>query len=195
MDLQVHCLPVLLLWIRCMCLMFRAMRFDGSSKFWCADCDRYVECGFQPSCSLRHVVPNVAVADASYMYAPQDSIDSPVNLVVLRGSTFNGTVTVEAGLDNAYQWRRNGENLSGQDEPALQLTCVTPANSGSYTTAITNAAAPLLTLHRRAINLTVNNFTVNAGPDQSICQDGIQLAASVPPIGSGTWSLVTGTGY
>jgi gliding motility-associated-like protein len=140
------------------------------------------------------VVPNVAVADASYMYAPQDSIDSPVNLVVLRGSTFNGAVTVEAGLDNAYQWRRNGESLSGQDEPALQLTCVTPANSGSYTCAITNAAAPLLTLHRRAINLTVNNFTVNAGPDQSICQDGIQLAASVPPIGSGTWSLVTGTG-
>jgi hypothetical protein len=110
------------------------------------------------------VVPNVAVADASYMYAPQDSIDSPVNLVVLRGSTFNGSVTVEAGLDNAYQWRRNGESLSGQDEPALQLTCVTPANSGSYTCAITNAAAPLLTLHRRAINLTVNNFTVNAGP-------------------------------
>jgi gliding motility-associated-like protein len=142
---------------------------------------------------FAHVVPNATVS-ASYFYAPQDSIDAPANFLLLRGSTFNGAVTVEAGLDNTYQWAVNGENLVGQDEPSLLINCVTPANSGVYTCDITNSAAPLLTLHRRAIQLTVNDFTVSSGPDQSICQDGIQLAASIPPIGSGTWSLVTGTG-
>ena len=142
---------------------------------------------------FAHVVPNATVS-SSYFYAHQDSIDAPANFLVLRGSTFNGAVTVEAGLDNTYQWAVNGENLAGQDEPVVQINCVTPANSGVYTCAITNSAAPLLTLHRRAIQLSVSDFTVSAGPDQSICQDGIQLAASIPPIGAGTWSLVTGTG-
>ncbi|MEZ5172667.1 MAG: gliding motility-associated C-terminal domain-containing protein [Bacteroidia bacterium] len=34
----------------------------------------------------------------------------------------------------------------------------------------------------------------NAGPDQTICLEGTQLAANIPVTGTGTWSLVSGSG-
>lgn len=144
--------------------------------------------------TFLHIVPNVQVA-SSFTYAPQDSVGNPQNLIVLRGSSVNISSATDIVAGNVYQWRRNGQVISGQTGETLTLNCVTPtANNGAYRGRITNPAAPALTLHRRTVNLTVNNFTVSAGPDQSICQDGVQMAASIPPIGSGTWSLVTGTG-
>jgi len=144
--------------------------------------------------TFLHVVPNVQAA-ASFTYAPQDSVGNPQNLNVLRGSAVNIASATDVVPGNVYQWRRNGQIIAGQTGETLALNCVTPtANNGAYRGRITNPAAPDLTLHRRTVNLTVNNFTVSAGPDQSICQDGVQMAASIPPIGSGTWSLVTGTG-
>jgi gliding motility-associated-like protein len=145
--------------------------------------------------TFADVLPNASVGIASYTYAPQDSIESAVNLSVLRGTNVQATVTEEAGLGNTYQWRKNGLSLAGETNDTLNITCVTPTGSnGNYTCRVTNAAAPLLTLYRKKVRLTVNNFAVDAGPDENICQDGIQLSASFPPIGFGTWSLVTGTG-
>lgn len=143
--------------------------------------------------TFLHIVPNVQAA-ASFTYAPQDSVGTSQNLSVLRGSAVSIASATDIVAGNVYQWRRNGQVISGQTAATLTLNCVTPTNNGAYRVQVTNPAAPALTLHRRIVNLSVNNFTVSAGPDQSICQDGVQLAASIPPIGSGTWSLVTGTG-
>jgi gliding motility-associated-like protein len=144
--------------------------------------------------TFAHIVPNVQVA-TSFSYAPQDSVGTSQNLVVLRGSAVNIASATDMVAGNSYQWRRNGQVISGQTAETLALNCVTPtADNGSYSVRITNPAAAALTLHRRTVSLTVNDFAVSAGPNQSVCQDGVQMAATVPPIGSGTWSVVTGSG-
>jgi gliding motility-associated-like protein len=145
--------------------------------------------------TFADVIPNISAGLDSYVYAPQDSIDDPVNLSALLGSSLVAVVTEEAGLGNEYQWRKDGLNITGETNDTLQLNCITPASSnGSYTCRVTNSLAPQLTLARRNVELTVIDFTVDAGPDESICLNGIQLSASIPPIGFGTWALVTGSG-
>jgi gliding motility-associated-like protein len=44
------------------------------------------------------------------------------------------------------------------------------------------------------INQDQNPTTANAGPDVNTCNSSISLAGNVPSIGTGTWSLVSGTG-
>ncbi len=145
--------------------------------------------------TFADVIPNVSANLASYVYAPQGNIDLIVNLSAFLGSNVEANVTEEAGLGNEYQWRKGSSNLLGETNDTLFLNCITPtANNGIYTCRVTNALAPDLTLERENVVLTVIDFTVTTGPDQSLCQDETQLSVSIAPIGSGTWTLLIGTG-
>ena len=44
------------------------------------------------------------------------------------------------------------------------------------------------------ITIADNNLSALAGANQTICVDSTQLAATLPSIGTGTWSVVSGTG-
>lgn len=45
-----------------------------------------------------------------------------------------------------------------------------------------------------SITSTPSNLVANAGPDQTVCANNGTLIAVAPPVGSGQWSLVAGTG-
>ena len=44
------------------------------------------------------------------------------------------------GPDNMFQWQKNGEDLSGENQPTLQLTMVDATDGGEYTCVVSNAA-------------------------------------------------------
>jgi gliding motility-associated-like protein len=44
------------------------------------------------------------------------------------------------------------------------------------------------------INVDDNPISPNAGSDQMICQDTTRLSAAIPAVGTGSWTLVSGTG-
>ncbi|HEX2899641.1 MAG TPA: HYR domain-containing protein, partial [Bacteroidia bacterium] len=83
-------------------------------------------------------------------------------------------------------------------------TVTTP---GSGTSAFTGLAGTAYTLRWTisnapctasiddvVITFTNNPTTANAGPDQTICGTSTTLAANTPTVGTGAWSIVSGTG-
>ena len=63
----------------------------------------------------------------------------------------------------------------------------------SFTFTVTNGVCPAT---QDAVSITVNEIpsAANAGTNQTICTDTTQLNAVAPLIGTGSWSLVSGTG-
>jgi gliding motility-associated-like protein len=58
---------------------------------------------------------------------------------------------------------------------------------------ITNGTCPSSS-DQVTINVDANPTTANAGPDQTLCTSSTALAGNAPAIGTGTWTLISGTG-
>jgi fructose-specific component phosphotransferase system IIB-like protein len=102
----------------------------------------------------------------------------PANLTILSGGNANFSATVSGSTPLAYQWRKNGANLSdgvgvsGATTSSLTLTAVTTTSSGSYTLLVTNdfgagtsSAATLTVVLPPAITGSLTNQTIECGGD------------------------------
>jgi hypothetical protein len=85
------------------------------------------------------------------------------------GATVSLTCQATGGLPLRYQWRRNGRNLAGANQPTLMLRQVSFANAGSYTCLVSNrlstgATSSLSQAAELAIvNTAPRKVTANAG--------------------------------
>jgi sugar lactone lactonase YvrE len=79
------------------------------------------------------VIPTNAVTAPSITASPSNVVESATY-----GATF--TVGVAGTPPFFYQWQLNGGNLTGANNPALILTNLTSAMSGSYQVIVTNVA-------------------------------------------------------
>lgn len=97
-------------------------------------------------------------------------------------------LTAQSGTGYTYQWRRNGTNITGATAPTYTATL-----SGNYTVNVTASGCVSTS---NTISVTVNQppSTANAGADQTVCVDSTFMAAAVPAIGTGTWTLISGSG-
>ncbi len=92
----------------------------------------------------------------------------PVSLDLCEGGDVSFSVAA-TGTDLTYQWRKDGVDIPGATEPVLNLTGVTPAQSGDYTVLvhglcdnITSDAANLLVYPATTADIVENDTLVCA---------------------------------
>ncbi|MBY0433744.1 MAG: T9SS type A sorting domain-containing protein [Cyclobacteriaceae bacterium] len=105
-------------------------------------------------------------------YANQALIGSGVDVQVNVGLPFQFKVDVK-GQSNQYQWKRNGQNVTGATATTFDIAAIGRSNMGSYVCEIVNSRVPGLVLrssNQRALavasiegNITANNSPVAAG--------------------------------
>jgi uncharacterized repeat protein (TIGR01451 family) len=100
-------------------------------------------------------------------------------------STSIGAATV-AG--NSYAWNP----AAGLSSASVSNPTANPTATTTYTVTVTNASGCTAT---SSVVVTVTTLTpANAGPDQSNCTGNtFTMNATAPPVGSGAWSVVSGT--
>ena len=104
------------------------------------------------------------------------------NSTICAGQTI--TLNGPAGA-SAYDWLPGGQTT--------QNITVTPAYSQTYSLEVTGVCGYRQTL---TIPITVKNLptTANAGTDQTLCGSTYTLAGNTATSGTGTWTLVSGSG-
>jgi len=90
----------------------------------------------------------------------------------------------------------NGAPFSGSTDPVT--VAVSPSSNTTYTiSTLLDAGCTAQAVDKTGsavITLSALPTTANAGPDQSICGVSATLAANTPVIGTGSWSIISGTG-
>ena len=64
----------------------------------------------------------------------------PASLSVTSGNDAVFAVVAHGTEALSYQWRLNGTNIAGANNPVLRLSAVTGANAGAYSVTVSNAA-------------------------------------------------------
>ncbi|MHC1765925.1 MAG: Calx-beta domain-containing protein [Verrucomicrobiia bacterium] len=106
----------------------------------------------------------------------------PADLSVCAGDD----VTFEVGASGsglAYQWRKDGEPISGATQAVLELTAVTPADAGAYDVVVSGTCGSVVS--RAASLLICEPVTITTQPlDQQVCS-GTHVRFEVAAMGSG----------
>jgi len=124
------------------------------------------------------------------------SVTDPADQTLCTGVDAVFSVTASGQAPLAYQWRKNGSNLSnggrisGADTPSLTVSAVVAGDAGSYDVVVTDSFSQSIT--SAAAVLTVNATPVaSASGTTAIC-----LGNSTPLTGSGgatcSWTPSTG---
>lgn len=85
------------------------------------------------------LAPQSVTTFVSFDSAPPTLLAQPADAVVFPGAAFSLSVQA-AGSANSYQWYKDGAALANQTQPVLAVANATPANAGSYSAVVTNAA-------------------------------------------------------
>ncbi|HTF81588.1 MAG TPA: DNRLRE domain-containing protein, partial [Cytophagales bacterium] len=67
-------------------------------------------------------------------------VTHPISQTVAETQPLHLSVVATGTAPFAYQWKKNGVNIAGATAATLDLPAVTPADSGSYTVSVSNAA-------------------------------------------------------
>ena len=81
-----------------------------------------------------------SVANISILYYPPTITAQPVGQLVLVSSNFTLTVTAAGTAPFAYQWQKDGGNLSGANGTSYTVTGAQTNDTGAYTVIVTNVA-------------------------------------------------------
>jgi endoglucanase len=97
-------------------------------------------------------------------------------------------LTANSGQNFAYQWKKDGSAIQGAT--AATYTANTAGNySVQITSGIYTSLSPVST-----IRVSNPPTTSNAGPDQITTSSSTNMSGNTPTVGTGTWSVVNGTG-
>ena len=132
--------------------------------------------------------PNVAGTDdvvLTFNEAPEITSQPTVEQIICSGSTANFSVTA-TGTGLAYQWQKDGVDISGENNPSLSLSNVTTDESGDYTVVV-SGTDPCTDITSEIANLVVNQIVeITAQPvaSQTLCS-GSTADFSVTATGTG----------
>ncbi|XOV92251.1 MAG: T9SS type A sorting domain-containing protein [Bacteroidota bacterium] len=94
--------------------------------------------------------PNISIS--TFEYQGQGPVGDPMDTLLARGSDY--TISFSApGSANAYQWRLNGNALSGETGTTYFLDSINYTNMGVYSVDVTNSIVPDLTLTSQALQV------------------------------------------
>ncbi len=106
--------------------------------------------------TFEDIESNVGVASTSYIYSPQDSVLTSYDTTLIAGTSYTLKSKV-GGVNNKYQWYRNGVIIPSATDSNYTISNLTLPNAGVYTCKITNTVATALTLERRPITINVKS--------------------------------------
>ncbi|KAA3617349.1 MAG: T9SS C-terminal target domain-containing protein [Calditrichaeota bacterium] len=101
---------------------------------------------------FNDIIPNIAVAENSFSYSPQDSLGSYITDFVNEGGEYTMTVSTP-GDSNNYQWYKDNSAVTGATESSYTISNFTEDNNGVYNVRVSNSMAPSLTLISRTTTL------------------------------------------
>lgn len=127
--------------------------------------------------TFEDLEPNIGL---SINYWSQKPFSQPQHLKPATGDNFTTTLNV-GGSANLYQWKRNGEDVSGATSNTLSIPNIIPSQGGKYVLVVTNPIAPDATLHSDTIQITVITSTT----------DSLALVALYNATGGGSWTNKT----
>ena len=127
---------------------------------------------------VRNLPPSVSVAGSDQEVCEGEAVALNANIPI----SGIGIWTIDSGQATISDSSSNAATLSGLTAGTVVLTWT--ISSGNCPTSSDQVS----------ILVNSNNINANAGNDQTICADSTQLTATIPTIGTGTWTLVSGTG-
>ena len=112
-------------------------------------------------------------SDYAHLYVDRNItiLTQPVSQIVCIGSDATFSVSADAGGDPLlYQWRKNGSDIPGADQPTYTITGTTAADAGNYDVVITGIAG-CITAFSSVETLTINSLSVGGtvGTGTSVC--------------------------
>jgi hypothetical protein len=86
-------------------------------------------------------INGTATSPTTYLLAVAPTITTqPASQVVNAGQTVTLSVTAAGTPEPAFQWKKGGSNIAGATDASYSITSALPADAGSYTVVVTNAA-------------------------------------------------------
>ncbi len=92
-------------------------------------------------------------SEISFGYEVQANVDDPETIQLIEGNDITLAITDTQSPNNIYQWRKDGINISGANQPTLLITNASNVDLGSYDCIITNPNIPGLNLQRNTIKI------------------------------------------
>ncbi|MEM8487267.1 MAG: FlgD immunoglobulin-like domain containing protein [Bacteroidota bacterium] len=89
-----------------------------------------------------------------FQYVPQPNIGEARTLIATENNPLVLQVETE-GVNNAYQWKKDGAVIQGATEDTYVISSASPADAGTYVLEVTNSRAPDLTLVSEPITVNV----------------------------------------
>lgn len=114
-----------------------------------------------------------------------------INLIPTIGATATPSANVCSG--SSVTLSGTGASTYSWSDGVSNAVSFTPTTTTTYTVTGTSASGCTST-GTITVNYTQSPTTSNAGPDQTVCGTSISLAANSPAVGTGTWSIISGTG-
>jgi hypothetical protein len=132
------------------------------------------------------VVNSISATTPVVVGAPSFST-IPRSVSTNQGATVVFSVTATGNTPLAYQWRRNGVNISGANSPTLGLFNVQTANAGQYDCVVSN---PLGTITSPPATLAINILVPNivAQPQSFRVLPGTNVTFNVTVTGPGPFT-------
>ncbi|MGZ3991275.1 MAG: beta strand repeat-containing protein, partial [Flavisolibacter sp.] len=109
------------------------------------------------------------------------------------GSNGSSTINIKSGTTIIATGTGPGDKGGGTG--SVVITIPTNTAPGAYTVeVIVNQNGSITATQSNAINVTSALTTANAGLDQTVCSSSATLAGNAASVGTGTWTLISGTG-
>ena len=86
-------------------------------------------------------------------------VTNPVGATKEFGQSYRFEVAA-SGVGLTYRWEKDGQNVFGGSNPYLELTSLTPSDSGSYTVTVSNSYGSVTST---AVYLSVNQALISSG--------------------------------
>jgi hypothetical protein len=99
-------------------------------------------------------------------------------------TTYNSAITA-GNTDLSVTWRDASDNV---------VTSVVVANNDAFTYQVLSASTGCLSEGTLTFTVHAAPTAANAGPDMTICGATTIMDGNLPTVGSGTWSILSGTG-
>lgn len=109
--------------------------------------------------------------------AKPEITDAPDNVSIIEAEPFTLTVEAEGTGDVSYQWKRNGEDITGATGATYTVTNAGAADAGTYSVVVSNSCG--------SVESSAAVVDVTVGVTGDIVMDGYTLTAPMPNPTSG----------
>ena len=131
-----------------------------------------------------------AVITVGACATPTVIVTQPVSQAKCTGSSVTFSVTVTGGGNLTYQWKKDGQNISGEISSILTMSNLKPSDLGNYSVEVTGSCGMVLS---NVAILKINNavpFNVSPSSVSSVMGSTVSLQAyaySGVPVSSYSW--------